>query len=62
MFIAKVAALNLCTIASIYVFHESELSRVKPRNFMLSTVVSFLSLYVMSKLLKKLFYVVKIIK
>ena len=60
--IAKVAALNLGTMASICFFHDSELSRVKPRNFIPSTVVSFLSLYIMSNLLLGLFFVVKCIK
>jgi len=57
-----VAALNLCTMAWICFYHDSELSRVKPRNFILSTVVSFLSLCIMSKVLKELFFVVKCIK
>jgi hypothetical protein len=60
--IAKVAALSLGTMASICFFHDSELSRVKPRNFILSTVVRFLSLYIMSRVLKGLFFVVKCIK
>jgi len=56
-----VAALNLGTMASVCFFYDSELSRFKPRNFILSTVVSFLSLYIMSlyimsKVLKGLFF------
>jgi hypothetical protein len=60
--IAKVAALSLGMIASTCFFHDSELSRVSPRNFILSTVVTFLSLYIMSKLLRELFFVEKCIK
>jgi len=39
--IAKVAALNLGTMASICLFHDSELSIVKPRDCILSTVVVY---------------------
>ena len=61
--IAKVTVLNLGIIVSICFFHDSELSRVTPTNFTLSTIVNFLSLYIISKLLlQKLFFVAKCIK
>jgi hypothetical protein len=60
--IAKVAVLNLGTMASICFFHDIKLSRVKSRNFILSTVVSSLSLYIMSKILKGLFFLCKMHK
>jgi len=49
-------------MASICLLLDSKLFRVKPRNCILSIAVSFLSLYIMSKLLKELFFVVKFIK
>jgi hypothetical protein len=59
--IAKVAALSVGKMASICFFHDSKLSRVKPRNFY-TVSCSYLSLYIISKLLKELFFVVKCIK
>ena len=50
--LAKVGALILGIIASILFIHDNELSRVNPTNFSLSTVVNFLSVYIISNLLK----------
>ena len=53
--IAKVVALGLGIIVSTCFFHDSELNRVSPKNFILSTVVIFLSLCIKSKILIELF-------
>jgi len=56
------AAIGVYQLIKVFKLHDSELSKVKPRNFMLSAVVNFLSLCIMSMLLKKLFFVVNCIK
>ena len=43
-------------------FPWQQIIQSKPRNVILPSVISFLSLYIMSKLLEELFFVVKCIK